>query len=251
MKIKQIMSTTVDLIDPTTTVAAAAAKMRDDDVGCLLVGRDDRLFGIVTDRDITVRAVAARRNAFREPVWRVMSSEILCCFEDEPVAEAARIMAEHSIRRLPVLDREGLLCGIVSLSDLCGGDSRKKPWQVTFYKKLTDSRGVVHETPVTTVYVADVDSEDEAVAVAGRLLKEDWSGGRWKGAVDGCRVARGGGAPKPFQPGAGQDTPGTRPLRHGSGDVWARRDRNDLGLPQPLAAAAGRHHLCLEIGNPP
>jgi CBS domain-containing protein len=112
-------------------VAAAAAKMRDEDVGCLLVGRDDRLFGIVTDRDITdrditVRAVAARRNAFREPVWTAMSSEILCCFEDEPVAEAARIMAEHSIRSLPVLDGAGLLCGTVSLSDVSGG-SRKKP----------------------------------------------------------------------------------------------------------------------------
>jgi hypothetical protein len=98
-----------------------------------------------------------------------------------------------------VLDREGLLSGIVSLSDVCGGESRKKPWQVTFYKELTDSRGIVHEAPLTTVYVADVDSEDEAAAAAGRILKEDWCVSRWKGAADGCRVA-GGTKSRPFQP---------------------------------------------------
>ena len=92
--------------------------MRDKDVGCLLVGRDDQLFGIVTDRDIAVRALADGRNAIHEPVWTVMSNEVLCCFEDQPVEEAARIMAEHRVRRLPVQDREGLLAGIASLSDV-------------------------------------------------------------------------------------------------------------------------------------
>jgi CBS domain-containing protein len=199
MKINQIMSRPVDLIDPTTTIAAAAGKMRDEDVGCLLVGRDDQLFGIVTDRDIAVRALADGMNAIHEPVWTVMSNEVLCCLEDQPVEEAARIMAEHSVRRLPVLDREGLLSGIVSLSDVCGGESRKKPWQVTFYKELTDSRGTMHEVPLTTIYVAEVDSEDEAVAAAGRILKEDWCVSRSKSAADGCRVA-GGTKSRPFQP---------------------------------------------------
>ena len=198
MKINQIMSRPVDLIDPTTTIAAAAGKMRDEDVGCLLIGRDGQLFGIVTDRDIAVRALADGRNAIHEPVWTVMSNEVLCCFEDQPVEEAARIMAEHSVRRLPVLDREGLLAGIVSLSDVCCEASRKKPWQVTFYKELSDSRGTVHEVPLTTVYVSE-DSEDEAVAAAGRILKEDWCVSRSKGAADGCRVADGSKL-RPFQP---------------------------------------------------
>ena len=199
MKIHQIMSTPVDLIDPTTTIAAAAGKMRDEDVGCLLVGRNDQLFGIVTDRDIAVRALADSRNAICEPVWTVMSSEVLCCFEDQPVEEAARIMAEHSVRRLPVLDREGVLSGILSLSDVYGGESRKRPWQVTFHKELTDSRGTVHEVPLTTVYVAQVDSEDEAVAAAGRILEEEWCDSSRKTAADGCRVA-GGIKSRPFQP---------------------------------------------------
>lgn len=199
MKINQIMSRLVDLIDPTTTIAAAAGKMRDEDVGCLLIGRDGQLFGIVTDRDIAVRALADGRNATHEPVWTVMSNEVVCCFEDQPVEEAARIMAEHSVRRLPVLDREGLLSGIVSVTDVYGGESRKKPWQVTLYKELTDSRGTVHEVPLTTVYVAEVDSEDEAVAAAGRILKEDWCVDRSNSAADGCRVV-GGIKSRPFQP---------------------------------------------------
>lgn len=106
MKIKEIMCTPVDAIDPLTTVAAAARKMRDENVGCLLVGRRDRLVGIVTDRDIVVRALGNGK-AGRELVWNVMSSEVLSCFEDQPVGDAASMMKEHGVRRLPVLDRRG------------------------------------------------------------------------------------------------------------------------------------------------
>ena len=101
MRIKQIMSRPVGAIDPTTTIAAAAQKMRDEDVGCLLVGRDDRLLGIVTDRDIVVRTLAEGGFPGREPVGNVMSSEVLSCLEDQPVQEAASMMAEHGVRRLP------------------------------------------------------------------------------------------------------------------------------------------------------
>jgi CBS domain-containing protein len=154
MKVKQIMSSPVDPIDPTTTVAVAAQKMRDADVGCLLVGGGDQLFGIITDRDIVVRALADGRSAYREPVWSVMTSEVLSCFEDQPVEEAASIMAEHDVRRLPVLDRNGRLTGLVSLSDVRGGAFKKKPYAVTFYKELPDGRGTLHEVPLSTVYVA-------------------------------------------------------------------------------------------------
>jgi CBS domain-containing protein len=191
MKVKDIMSSPVDLIDPTTTVDAAAQRMRDADVGCLLVGRDDQLFGIVTDRDIVVRALANGTNAHREPVWNVMSSEVLSCFEDQPVDEAASIMEEHGVRRLPVLDRQGRLTGLVSLSDVRGGASTKKPFVVTYYKKLPDGRGMLQKVPLSTVYVAGVACEDEAAAAAGAILEMSWSSNRWKAAADGCRVDRG------------------------------------------------------------
>jgi CBS domain-containing protein len=191
MKIRQIMSAPVDPIDPTTIVAAAAQKMRDANVGCLLVGRDDQLFGIVTDRDIVVRALADGRSVAREQVWSVMSSKVLCCFEDDTVDEAARLMERHGVRRLPVLDRNGRLTGLVSWSDVRGGASRKKSYVVTFYKGLPDGRGTLHDVPLGTVYVAGVASEDEAVGAAEGVLDLGWSSQPWRGAADGCRVERG------------------------------------------------------------
>ena len=145
MQVGEIMSRRAGLIDPATTVAAAARRMRDDGVGCLLVGRSDRLLGIITDRDIVVRTLASSLHAMREPVRHVMSSEVLCCFADQPVEEAARIMAAHGVCRLPVLDRRESLVGIVSLSDLHGGVPKRKLYAVTFYKELADSCGTLHE----------------------------------------------------------------------------------------------------------
>jgi CBS domain-containing protein len=192
MKVSEIMSRQPALIDPSTTIAQAARTMRDDVLGCLLIGRNGQVFGIVTDRDIVVRALANGTNPAREAVCNVMSSEVLSCFEDQPVENVAKIMAEHGIRRLPVLDRRGRLTGVVSLSDLGDGAPRKKkPYAVTFYKHLADSCGTLHEVPIRTVYVAAVDGEDEAVTVATAIFKRHWGPARWKGAADGCRVESG------------------------------------------------------------
>jgi hypothetical protein len=118
-----------------------------------------------------------------------MSSEVLPCFEDQPVENVAKIMSEHGVRRLPVLDRRGRLTGVVSSSDVKGGALRKnKPYAVTFYKHQTDGRGTLHEVPIRTVYVAAVDGEDEAVTVATAVFKRHWGPARWEGAADGCWV---------------------------------------------------------------
>lgn len=191
MKIRQIMTTPIHPIDPTTTVAGVAQKMRDANVGCLLVGRGDQLFGIVTDRDIVVRALADGRSIGRAQVWSVMSSNPLCCFEDDPVDEAASLMEQHGVRRLPVIDRNGRLTGLVSWSDVRGGASRKKPYAVTFYKGLPDGRGTLHDVPLGTVYVAGVNSEAEAMSAAEVVLEKGWCSHPWRGAADGCRVERG------------------------------------------------------------
>jgi CBS domain-containing protein len=189
MKVSDIMSRRPALIDPSTTIAQAARTMRDGDLGSLLVGRDEQVFGIVTDRDIVVRALADDASPTFEQVCDVMSSEVLSCFEDQPVETVARMMAEHGVRRLPVLDRRGRLTGVVSLSDLRGGPVRKKkPYAVTFYKHLTDGRGTLHEVPIRTVYVAAVDGEEEAVSVATAIFKQHWGPARWQGTADGCRI---------------------------------------------------------------
>jgi CBS domain-containing protein len=189
MKVREIMSRRPALLDPSTTVTEAARTMRDRDLGCLLVGQDRQVFGIVTDRDIVVRALADGTSPTHERVCDVMSSEVLSCFEDQPVENVAKIMAEHGVRRLPVLDRQGRLSGIVSLSDLNGRELRKKkPYAVTFYKHLTDGCGTLHEVPIRKVYVAAVDGEDEAVTVATEIFKRHWGAARWQGAADGCRI---------------------------------------------------------------
>ena len=191
MEIGEIMSRRVGLIDQATTIAAAARRMRDDDVGCLLVGRRDRVLGIVTGRDIVVRTLAGGLLAMGEPVHYVMSSEVLCCFADQPVEEATRIMAAHGVRRLPVLDRSEAVVGIVSLSDLHAGGPKRRPYAVTFYKELADSCGTLHEVPLRTVHVAGMECEQEAIATATMVFERDWGPERWKGMADGCKVARG------------------------------------------------------------
>ena len=192
MKVHEIMSRRPALIDPSTTIAEAARTMRDGDLGCLLIGQDEQVFGILTDRDIVVRVLANGTNPTQERVCDVMSSEILSCFEDQPVENVAKIMAEHGVRRLPVLDRRGRLAGVVSLSDAGSGELRKnKPYAVTFYKHLTDGYGTLHEVPIRTVYVAAVDGEDEAMTVATEIFKRHWGPARWQGAADGCRVDSG------------------------------------------------------------
>jgi len=92
--------------------------MKDLDVGPLPVCEGDRLVGMVTDRDITVRAVAEGCDSRTTTVRDVMTSDVVYCFENQDVEEAARLMKEHQVRRLIVLSRDKRLVGIVSLGDL-------------------------------------------------------------------------------------------------------------------------------------
>jgi CBS domain-containing protein len=118
MKISEAMTSQVDVIDPNTAVRDAARRMRDDNVGALPVGENDRLIGMVTDRDIVVRGVAENRLDGTTSVRDLMSEHVYYCFEDDDLEQAAQIMAEHQVRRLPVLNRQKRLVGIVALADL-------------------------------------------------------------------------------------------------------------------------------------
>ena len=117
MNVKDIMTENVEVIGPDTSLYDAARKMRDLDVGSLPVCDGERLIGMLTDRDLAVRAVAEGRDPKTDPVRDSMTPGIAYCFADQTAAEAERIMAEKQIRRLPVLDRDKRLVGIVSLGD--------------------------------------------------------------------------------------------------------------------------------------
>jgi CBS domain-containing protein len=118
MQLKEVMTRNVEVIHPDDTLAAAAEKMKTLDVGPLPVCDGDRLVGMLTDRDITVRATAAGRDPTMTHVRDAMTPDVVYCFEDQDVKEAAQLMEQRQIRRLLVLNREKRLVGIVSLGDL-------------------------------------------------------------------------------------------------------------------------------------
>jgi len=119
MYVKFIMTLAVECVGPDESVQEAAQRMRSLDVGPLPVcGDDGRLLGMITDRDIVVRATAEGLDPRLVRVQDVMSEDVIYCFEDQDVDTAAQLMEEHRIRRLPVLDGDRRLVGIVSLGDL-------------------------------------------------------------------------------------------------------------------------------------
>lgn len=126
MKLSEIMTKHVDVISPETTLELAARRMKELNVGSIPVVDGDRLKGILTDRDITVRAVALGRDPRETLTEETMTPGVVFAFDDQSVDEAAKMMSDHQIRRLPILDRQNHLVGIVSLGDLAVDTDKTK-----------------------------------------------------------------------------------------------------------------------------
>ena len=124
--LKDLMSPDVQFVSPDMTIADAAKKMRDGDFGMLPVGEDDRMIGTISDRDIVIRAVAEGKNV-ATTVRDVMSDGIAWVYEDDSVEQAAAIMSERQVRRLPVVNRDKRLVGIVALGDFAVESSEIQP----------------------------------------------------------------------------------------------------------------------------
>jgi CBS domain-containing protein len=118
MQLKEIMTPNVEVVRPDASLQEAAELMMRRDVGPLPVCDGERLVGMLTDRDIIVRATAHGRDPKTTQVQEVMSPGVIYCFEDQDVEDAADLMEEHQIRRVVVLNRDKQLVGIVSLGDL-------------------------------------------------------------------------------------------------------------------------------------
>jgi CBS domain-containing protein len=118
MQLKEFINYRVEVVRPDDTLQYAAEKMRDLDVGSMPVCEDQHLVGILTDRDITIRATAKGQDPKETAVRDVMTPDVLYCFENQDVEEAARIMQENQIRRLFVLNEDEELIGITSLGEL-------------------------------------------------------------------------------------------------------------------------------------
>jgi CBS domain-containing protein len=121
-RVADVMNPDIVKVTPQTSVVAAAALMSRHDIGCVLVMSDDRVTGIVTDRDIVVRALPSGRAPAAIPVADICTPDVLTIYPDASLDDAEAMMRSHAVRRLPVVGIEGLAVGLVSLGDLAQAD---------------------------------------------------------------------------------------------------------------------------------
>lgn len=117
MQVNEVMTRDVKVTQPTATLQEAARLMAEADSGLVLIGENDRLLGTLTDRDIAVRGIAKGLGS-DTPIREVMSEGVLYCYEDADLAEAANNMMSNEVRRLPVLNRDKRLVGVISMGDI-------------------------------------------------------------------------------------------------------------------------------------
>jgi CBS domain-containing protein len=118
MKVQEVMTSRVETISPTNSAKEAARKMHDLHIGSLPVVSGDQLTGIITDRDICVRVTATGRDAAMTLVKEVMGTGVGTCFEDQDINDAAKLMIDHHIRRLVVMNRDNGITGLLSIDDM-------------------------------------------------------------------------------------------------------------------------------------
>jgi CBS domain-containing protein len=118
MKVKEVMHKGMTCVEPSTPVVNIAKLMRDDDVGVIPVRAEGRLVGIVTDRDITCRAVAHNGDIRTATAQDVMTKDVICCSPEDDLSVAVRVMETKKVRRLPVTDAHKTALGMLSLGDI-------------------------------------------------------------------------------------------------------------------------------------
>jgi superoxide dismutase, Fe-Mn family len=141
MRVSECMTKQVEIGNPTMTLQEAAKKMRDGDFGCLPIGENDRLVGMLTDRDIVVRAVVDGKDVKSTQVRDVMSTDVMYCYEDQTIDEVADNLGSNQIRRLPVLNRQKRLVGILSLGDLSHSDVDAQKVEKALYRNSKMKEG--------------------------------------------------------------------------------------------------------------
>jgi CBS domain-containing protein len=117
-KISEVMTTNPRTVDPTTSIVDAARLMRDEDVGPIPIVENNQCVGILTDRDIVLRVVADGKDPATTTVGDVASRDLITIDPEQTLDEAARLMAQHQVRRLPVCEEDGNLVGIIAQADL-------------------------------------------------------------------------------------------------------------------------------------
>lgn len=188
MNVKECMAKDVISVAHDVSLAEASSRMLDANVGFLPVVDGKRLIGVITDRDLVVRGLAENKSPIDTPIHDLMSIEIVCCFEDQTVEDAKRLMTEHGLKRIPVIDHEHNLLGVISRAQLgLPDESRKKPVKVTFQKIKTDSYGRPHQVAVRTMYITGAKDKEEATEKAVRHYESE-KGTAWSNVADKIEV---------------------------------------------------------------
>jgi predicted transcriptional regulator len=130
MQVKDVMHKNVTWVSPATSISEIANRMRDEDIGAIPVGENDRLIGMVTDRDLACRGLTDGHDVGKLTARDVMSKPIFYCHSDDQLQKAAEIMESKNIRRLPVINEQKRMVGMISLGDLASKASRRLSAQV-------------------------------------------------------------------------------------------------------------------------
>lgn len=138
MRVSEVMTRDVRLISPDHTIQEAAGIMADIDAGALPVGQDDRLVGMITDRDIAIRGIARGCDG-NTKIGEVMTADIKYCFEDEEIGHVVKNMGDIQVRRLPVMNRNKRLVGILSLGDVATKGNQRQAAEII--KKVSEPNG--------------------------------------------------------------------------------------------------------------
>lgn len=140
IKVRDIMSKDLTLVDEGVTVEKAADQMVERGVGCILVRKEDKVVGIITERDIVRRVVAKKKEPSKTLVEEIMSKPVIVVRDEVTLEDAAEIMAKNGIRRLPVIDKRNSLVGIITASDLAKALAIKFEMQVSVFNAMSRLR---------------------------------------------------------------------------------------------------------------
>ncbi len=191
MNAQDVMTREVHAVGSRALLVEAARVMAEHDIGFLPVVEENVLVGVVTDRNMVVRGMAEGCHPTQAVVADIMSVEIVCCYPESGTDDIKQLMTEHGLSRIPVIDQNNHLLGIVSLSTIDGGGAaKKKSVHVKFQKEKTNSYGRQHKVPVKTVYITGKASKDEAVDAAVKHFEAEQKT-PWNKAADSIEVQDG------------------------------------------------------------
>ena len=187
MLVYDVMRKTVS-VHAEETLEVAALRLKQKNIGALPVVEADQVVGMITDRDILLRGPAGGRSMKHTKAREVMSVGAVACHDTDDLDHALGLMIRNCIQRLPVLNGEEKLVGVLSLNQLRTPSSEPAAFEVVFYKQIPNSSGHVYNVELTRVAVARGLSKAEAVQAAIKEFEQGRKGARWDLVADGYDV---------------------------------------------------------------